>query len=367
MEKISKKWINNIFKMEGRCDNSITEKFLLSEGFKKTFKIINIVGTNGKGSVSQYVTDALIAEGFKVGKFTSPHLFKYNERITINNKEISDQDFFDIVNPRFEDYNKERIMYFPLCYIVGMIYFQRNNVDYVVLEAGIGGEEDPTSIIDGDYGILTSIGEDHLDWFKTKENISIDKAGIMNENMVFFLPKKLDKFSKNIFKKTAKEKNIKLIEVDNFAINYQESNKKMANALFKYITSKNIQKFNTPFGRTSIKIKNNVNYIYDVGHNYDAIYESLKLLKTKNVKFDQVILSLSANKDDEKIYDLFNCNISIFKHTGPNPMQLKDYKKSYNKILYSLEDIKNIKSNVGILYIGSFHFINDLFKDERDN
>ena len=367
MEKFSKKWINNIFKLNGRCNNSITKDFLLSRGFKKTFKIINVIGTNGKGSVSKYITDAFIEEGFKVGKFTSPHLFNYNERISINNEEISDNDFFNLVNPYLEEYNKQKIMYFPLCYIVAMIYFQKNNIDIAVLEAGIGGKDDPTSIIKGDYGVLTSIGEDHLDWFKTKENISIDKAGIISENMTFFLPKKLDKFSKSVFEKKAKNKKAKLIEVNNFDVNYQESNKKMANALFKHITSKDIKSFSTPFGRTSIEVKNNVNYIYDVGHNYDAILESLKLLKNKNVKFDQVVLSLSANKDDENIYDLFDCDISIFKHSGLAPKEIKDYKKSYNNVLNSLNEVKNVKSNVGILYIGSFYFINDLLKGERNN
>jgi folylpolyglutamate synthase/dihydropteroate synthase len=182
--------------------------------------------------------------------------------------------------------------------------------------------------------------------------------------MIFFLPKKLDKFSKKVFKDSIKKNNAKLIEVDNIKGNYQQRNKKMANALYKYIFGENIIKFNTPFGRTTIEFKNNINYIYDVGHNYDAINESLKLLVEKNIKFDQVILSLSNNKEDKKIYKLFDCNINIFKHNGLNPKKLKDYKKGYHQKLNSIEEVKSIKSKIGILYIGSFYFINDLLKDE---
>ena len=78
--------------------------------FSKTFKIINVVGTNGKGSVTQYINDALIKEGYKVGKFTSPHIFRYNERITINNKEITDQEFFDYVDPMMNTFKEKGIM-----------------------------------------------------------------------------------------------------------------------------------------------------------------------------------------------------------------------------------------------------------------
>lgn len=358
MDKFSQEWLQSIFRMKGKCKNSLTREILLSLDFKKTFKIINIVGTNGKGSIATYINDSLISQGFKVGKFTSPHIFKYNERITINNIQIKDDEFFNIVNPIIKVLNNEGIMFFPITYIASMKHFQNNNVDFVILEAGVGGLEDPTNVIDGEYGILTSIDMDHLDWFKTRENIAIDKSGIINNNMTFFLPTHLSEYDRSIFVKKIKETNSKLIEVDNNGSNYQKRNMKLANATIKHITKKEIENYNTPFGRTTTININGHNVVLDVAHNEAGIKETLKLLKERNITFDQVIISLSSNKDDQNIGQLFSVPIYIYEHKGPSPKKIKDYKIKGTVIKSINNFYKSINKNT--LIIGSFYLIGEL-------
>lgn len=358
MDKYSNEWIQSIFRMRGKCENSRTREILLSQGFKKNFKIINVVGTNGKGSVTTYINDSLIAKGFKVGKFTSPHLFRYNERITINNKEIENDEFFDIVNPFLKTINNESIMFFPITYIAAMMHFFKNDVDYVILEAGVGGLEDPTNVIDGDYGLLTSIDVDHLDWFQTRENIPVDKSGIINEGMKFYLPTFLEQQDKEIFINSANQKNATVIEVDNDASDYQERNKKLASKFL--INEFNISDpvIKTPFGRTTLMNRNGFDVILDVAHNLAGIKESILLLKEKNIQYDQVLISLSSNKSDKGIGELFDVPIFIYEHKGPFPKKIKDYNIKGN-VVESIKDFyENINKNT--LIIGSFYSIGEL-------
>lgn len=361
--KFSKEWIESIFRMHGKCENKRTKEILLEQGFNKTFKIINIVGTNGKGSVTKYLNDALIAEGYKVGKFTSPHLFRYNERITINNKEISDDEFFKLVNPWIETYNKEEIMWFPLSYIAAMKHFQNEQVDFAVIEAGIGGIEDPSSVIDGDWGLVTSIGEDHMEWFKTRDNISYDKAGVTNEGMRFFLPSALEQSDKEIFREVIKKNKAICIDVDNEDLDYQIRNQKIANAVFEDITGKKINKYETPFGRTTIKKVNGVTAIYDVGHNEPGIKAVLEKLAKDNIRFDQVVISLSKNKDDSTLSKLFNVPIYIYEHKGHSPKKIEDFKVKGIVINDIKEFHKNLEKDT--LFIGSFFLIDDLLNDKK--
>lgn len=123
------------------------------DNFEKNMKFIHIAGTNGKGSCTEILSNILKEEGYKVGKFLSPHLIRYNERISINGKEISDEDMNNIIEelePLIEEYNKKddiNITLFELETTMALLYFYRNNVDFVVLETGLGGLYDCTNII----------------------------------------------------------------------------------------------------------------------------------------------------------------------------------------------------------------------------
>ena len=137
--------------------------------FQNEMKFIHIAGTNGKGSCTEMISNILINQGYKVGKFISPHLIRYNERISINGCEISDEEMSDLIEeliPKIDKYNKTNytnITLFELITIMALLYFYRNNVDFVVLETGLGGLYDCTNIISNPLAsIITSVGYDHM-------------------------------------------------------------------------------------------------------------------------------------------------------------------------------------------------------------
>ena len=113
-------------------------------------------------------------QGTKFGKFISPHLIRYNERISINNKEITDKEMSKILEKilnKIEKYNnthESKVTEFEVITTIALIYFMEKKFDFVVLETGLGGEYDATNIVDGDISVITDIGLDHLDMLGVK-------------------------------------------------------------------------------------------------------------------------------------------------------------------------------------------------------
>ena len=367
MKKNFNHWINKLFNMQGYVTYESVTTILSSHfDFKKNFKIINVVGTNGKGSVSQYLNDALIEQGYKVGKFTSPHIEKYSERISVNNKNISDEVFYDIVNPHIKTFKEHNIMWFGITLIAALVHFQKEEVDYVIMEAGVGGLKDPTGFIDGDYGVVTSIGVDHLDYFGSIDRIPYEKAGIMNKGMKFFMPSELKDEEKDVFIKTAKEREATIVEVKNEGSNYQIRNMKLADQVIYHLTKKHIKEFNTPFGRSTVKEINGHKIILDVAHNFDGIKESIAYLSDNDISYDQVLISLSKDKDDEKLNTLFQVPIFIYEHKNKFKHKLlENYKVEGTKIKNLRKFIKDI--NKDTLFIGSFYLIGDVLNEIKKN
>lgn len=158
--------------------------------FEKEMKFIHIAGTNGKGSCTEIISNILIKQGYKVGKFLSPHLINYNERISINGKNITNQEMSDLIEelqPLIDNYNNSsniKVTFFELVTITGLLYFYRNNVDFVILETGLGGLYDCTNVITKPLvSIITSIGYDHMHILgNTLPEIAYQKAGIIKNN-----------------------------------------------------------------------------------------------------------------------------------------------------------------------------------------
>ena len=129
------------------------------------YKIFHIAGTNGKGSTSKIINDILIESNFKVGLFTSPHLFSYTERIKVNNENISQYVFDKLTNEidKLAKKNNIELSEFELITAVAFYYFYIKQVDYVVLEVGLGGLYDATNIIKNSISIITTIDFDHTE------------------------------------------------------------------------------------------------------------------------------------------------------------------------------------------------------------
>ena len=142
--------------------------------------VISVAGTNGKGSTVAFIESILYQSDITVGSYTSPHLFKYNERIRINQQPVSD----DTLCEAFEVIDKARgniaLTYFEFATLAALVIFKKFNVDVAVLEVGLGGRLDAVNVIDADVSVITSIDIDHVDWLGDDiELIAREKAGIM--------------------------------------------------------------------------------------------------------------------------------------------------------------------------------------------
>jgi len=155
---------------------------------QRSFPPVLIGGTNGKGSTAATLASILKESGLRVGLYTSPHLERVNERIRVNDAEISDKDFaqafFAVQNQarRLVDEGKlpQQPSFFEFLTALAFVHFSRENVDFAVLEVGMGGRLDATNIVDPLLSIVTDISLDHMEWLgSTITEIAREKAGIL--------------------------------------------------------------------------------------------------------------------------------------------------------------------------------------------
>ena len=151
---------------------------------EKTYPIIHVTGTNGKGSTIAFMRELFVAHGKKVGTFTSPHIISIHDRICINGQPIADEDFIRIAN-QVKEMEKnllethDQLSFFELLTLIALAYFREQGVDLVLLEVGIGGLLDTTNVVTGEIAVVTSIGLDHQETLgDSLEKIAEQKAGI---------------------------------------------------------------------------------------------------------------------------------------------------------------------------------------------
>ena len=171
----------------------ITKILTLLGNPQEKLKIIQIAGTNGKGSTSRILNEILLTNGYNVALFTSPHIHKYNERIKINNQNISNEDFLKNLKiiEKLAQKNHIELTEFELLTAIGFNYFAENKVDIAIIETGLGGRYDATNICKQNlFSIITSISKDHTDRLgKTISKIAFEKAGIIKKNCPVIISK----------------------------------------------------------------------------------------------------------------------------------------------------------------------------------
>ncbi len=185
----------------------------LIENPEKKLDFIHVAGTNGKGSTVEYISNALIYSGYNVGQFTSPFVLHYTDRIRINGKEIDEKSFCEICEFVKERIDNQPYSQFEITMAIAMLWFDMENCDIVVLEAGIGGLLDCTNIIKSPIlSVITSISLDHTAILgDTVEKIALQKAGIIKEKSAVVLSMDNKKSVMDIVLKTANEKNCDFI------------------------------------------------------------------------------------------------------------------------------------------------------------
>ena len=397
-----------------------TMNYLMKEynNLHEKMNFIHIAGTNGKGSCTEMISNVLIKQGYKVGKFLSPHLVKYNERISINEKNISDEEIIELLKELEPKIKKLKATLFEVITIMSFIYFYRNKVDFVVLETGLGGLNDATNVITKPLvSIITSVGYDHMQKLgNTLEKIAHHKAGIIKENSNTVIFNQSEKIN-NIFIEQCRNKKNSLYIVNEDKIKNYRFDKQYQ--YFDYEDMENVtinlkgkaQIQNTAISLESFKILNDLGYIiseenirkglktvvhkgrmeqlsqdpliiYDGGHNEPAIKNFKEMVNAYYSNFKRIyIISILKQKNYEDILkSLLEDKDAIFVLTSGNDIQryasskeLYDVAIKYNKNNIYMKDLKqaieetvNGDSRTVNFIIGSFYIygtVNDIIKE----
>jgi len=142
--------------------------------------VITVGGTNGKGSTVALTSRILAAAGYRVGTFTSPHLRRYNERIAIDGREVSDASLIAAFERIDAARGADTLTFFEFNTLAALLIFETAGLDAMVLEVGMGGRLDAVNVVDADVAVISSVALDHCDWLGADvETIGREKAGIM--------------------------------------------------------------------------------------------------------------------------------------------------------------------------------------------
>ena len=345
----------------------------------KNKKIIHIAGTNGKGSTVTFLENIFFIGGYSVAKFTSPHILKFNERILINKKMISDEDvvkYYEIVMDILEK-NLLQINFFEITTFTALLYFEEKNPDFIFLETGLGGRYDATNIVKSTIATITNVSFDHVSLLgDSLEKIADRKAGIIKDGQLCIYAQNLPELENAVKKETDNSINVlkkyenlkvkldtknyktivKILENENFEKiftlplfgKFQANNFLIAYEIAKIygisdeVIQKGLDKISLA-GRFEIFSQNPAT-ILDVAHNDDSVrvlVENLdELFKNNEVIF---ILSILSTKDITNIFEkILEKNYKIFITS------LKDvtYGLSASEIKKNLENSNILTNNI---------------------
>lgn len=307
-----------------------------------SFPSIHVGGTNGKGSVSWKIAKSLEAEGFRVGLYTSPHIWDVRERIQINGEMISKDDLQELLEPLFSN----NLSFFDLVTAAAFLYFKKKQVDWAVIEVGLGGRYDATNVIKPRIACITSIGYDHMDILgHTLEEIAWEKGGIVKEG----IPLVTGPSAAPFFPGSIATLSVPFFDLENQAI---------ARAVLKELSIPENQGINE---RPPYRFQVRGNCVYDVAHNPDGFKKLVEALQMHfpDEKFS-FIVAFSKDKDWKQCLDLIVpiahsiTTIPIEKERLERPEVLQEYLPSMIT-RYSIESA--IQPNMLNVVCGTFYLM----------
>lgn len=304
-------------------------------------KVIHIAGTNGKGSTATFLENILLEAGYNVGKFTSPHILRYNERILYNRQMIEDEEIiknYNFLKQVIENCKKENenlkdiyLNFFEITTFIALMFFAKKNPDFLVIETGLGGRLDATNIINSDIALITNITFDHTAILgNSLKEIAYEKAGIIKNRELCIYADSLPELEEEINKKTENSINIikkyndMEIELDktNYKTLIKFQNNEFILPLFgKFQANNFLLAYETAkfYNIDNETIQNGVHKVYwparfeffsteppvilDAAHNDDSIRKLTENLAEIYEKNEVVIItSLLATKDFGKVF-----------------------------------------------------------------
>lgn len=168
---------------------------------------IHIAGTNGKGSTTAFLRAMIEAEGKTAHVYTSPHLVRFNERITLASNEISDEALLDVLNRVMDANAGEPLSFFEATTAAAFLAFSETSADYALIEVGLGGRYDATNVFDPIASVITPINYDHAEFLgRDLSGIAREKAGIIKDNVPAFAGRQEDIVSAVLRNEAAKHR-----------------------------------------------------------------------------------------------------------------------------------------------------------------
>lgn len=298
-------------------------------------RIIHIAGTNGKGTVANTIASALMKNGYRVGLFTSPYIIDYREQIQINNEYIAKDRLADYV----EKYHDNDLTEFELLTAIMYKYFCDENVDFAIVECGMGGRGDATNVEKRNIAVLCSISLDHTNFLgNTVEEITKEKEGIIKPDCPCFRYENTGDFNKD--------------------------NLTLAKKVIKHLGLNDDIELVRPLARQQ-KIGN---VLVDGGHNVEAGKALAPMLNN-----EIALIGMMADKNVDGYLDLVARKCKMIITTTPNnprsmsSNELKTIAEKYCDNVVSVENpldaIGYAKKNGLTLVCGSFYLIREIIKE----
>lgn len=332
----------------------VLERLDLSDRFN--CPLIMVAGTNGKGSVVAMLESIALAEGLKVGCYTSPHIRHYNERIRINAIDASDEDLCESFERIDQARGECQLTYFEFGTLSAIELFHRASLDLVIMEIGLGGRLDAVNVMQSDISVITTIDIDHTDWLgEDREAIGYEKAGIFrsdtpavcgDQDPPISVTKKAEALQikchvNAVDFRVEKHKNhwnfkSELLEIKQLPFPSLQGDIQLQNAAVSIMTlllldnKFNISQSSIKQGLSNINLDGRYQLIHrkpdvfvDVAHNVQAA-KSLadQLVVTKN-QYNQThaVIAMLADKDVESVVKQFAQNIDVWHCAGLESVQ----------------------------------------------
>lgn len=356
---------------------------------QEKIKCIHIGGTNGKGSSSNMLASVLQESGYKVGLYNSPHLIDFTERIKVNGKNCDKEFVFNFIRKLKNLPDNIRPSFFEFTTIMAFEYFYQQNVDFAIIEVGLGGRLDSTNIIKPLVSAITNVQLDHQNILgDTIEEIAGEKAGIIKAGVPVISGDE-NEAVKNIIKNKADEENATFVDAtllktdlkSDLKGNYQEKNIKVVLCLIDElrklnytISDENIEKGllhvhqNTGFIGRWFQFSENPLTICDTGHNQAGLEYVFSQLNSID-KHKHIILGFVNDKKIDDVMKILPDNSQFYFakpaiHRGRHP---EDYEnllvdaKIFYKIFDSVQEAylsaKEECTNEEMIFIGGSNFV----------
>ena len=355
------------------------------------FKSIHIGGTNGKGSCSHMLSSILQEANYKVGLYTSPHLFDFRERIKINGDMISKDSVLKFMHENFDFFESNNLSFFEMTVGLAFDYFSKNKVDIAIIEVGMGGRLDSTNIINPILSIITNISLDHTRFLGSNiSDIAKEKAGIIKDNIPVVIGQTQQEISP-IFTEIAKSKKSEIIFADHFIYDtyncdlkgdYQKKNIKTVLKSTKILKDLDY-KINDSHIKTGLKnVSNNTGLqgrwqviqrkpmiICDTAHNEAALGEVISQLMDMEYSDLHFIIGFSNDKNLKKISKMFPEDSKYYfvqskVGRARDAKQVRDIFKLnnrngdyYKSIENTIKYVRGISKENDIIFIGGSTFV----------